>query len=143
MSEKLLNAETRPAVVTDLIGVVQDEVKGKRGLSGAAVKAGYGAATKVVPDLVPRAVGRMLPDFARALDPLWDDFSASGGTDFGAFLAGRGPEATDALLSVADAKIAASPREPLKKAYGLLRGRAGGYVEAALPRLGRTLQRHV
>lgn len=142
MSEKLLTDAARPAVVTDLIGVVEDEVRSKRGFSGVAVRTGYGAATKVVPDLVPRAVTRMLPDFTKALDPLWDEFAASGEADFGTFLAGRGPEATDALLAVTDAKIAASPREPLKKAYGLLRGKASENVKAALPRLGRTLQRH-
>ncbi len=142
LSEKLLADDTRPAVTADLVEVVEQEVRDKKGLSGTAVKAAYAGATKVVPDLAPRAADRLLPDFARALDPFWVDFQGAETTDFGGYLASRGTEVSAALLQITDAKAAATSREPLKKAYKALRGKAATHVEAALPRLGAALQRH-
>lgn len=143
LSATLLADDVRPAVVTDLVEVVREEVSDKKGLSGAAVKTAYAAATRVMPDLVQRGVTSLLPAFAAALDPFWDDFSAAGGGDFGTYLAGRGPAASAALLAVTDARVQASSREPLKKAYAALRGKASNHVEAALPRLGRAVQKHM
>ncbi|WP_183092582.1 DUF6918 family protein [Nocardioides stalactiti] len=142
LSQQLLAKKTRPAVVADLVAVVKDEVKAKKGFSGTAIKAGYGAATKIVPDLVERVVRRLLPEFAAALDPFWIDFAAAGGGDFGAALDARGPEVATALLGVTDAKVEGSGREPIKKAYRALRGKADTHVQAALPRLGKALQKH-
>lgn len=142
LSTQLLRKQTRPAVVADLVEVVRHEVASKKGVGGIAIKTGYAGATKVVPDLVLRAVRKLLPDFARALDPFWDDFAASGDGDFGQYLAARGPEASAALLAVTDAKAASSSREQLKKVYRALRGKADDHVRAALPRLGSTLQQH-
>lgn len=142
LSERLLADDVRPAMTADLVEVVQQEVRDKRGLSGAAVKAAYAGASRAMPDLAQRAVSRLLPDFADALDPFWSDFVTSGGSDFGAYLADRGGEVSAALLAVTDARMSGVSREPLKKAYAALRGRAAGHVEAALPRLGRVVQRH-
>ena len=44
------------------------------------------------------------------LEPYWADFSTSGGSEFGDYLAKRGPEVSEALLSVTDARAAASSR---------------------------------
>ncbi|QDP96099.1 hypothetical protein FOE78_09480 [Microlunatus elymi] len=142
LSEKLLAEPARTAVISDLVVVVEQEVGEKKGISGTAVKAGYGAVRKVMPDLSKRAVVRLLPDCAVALDPFWDDFRTSGEAEFGKYLAGRGDEASQALLAVTDAKVAATSREVIKKAYKPLRGKAGDHVQAALPRLGSTLQKH-
>ena len=142
LSKQLLAEPVRSAVVTDLVHAVEQEVGEKKGLSGTAVKAGYGTATKVVPNLTERGVKRMLPDFARALDPFWADFQAAGGGDFGTYLAGRGPEASQALLAVSDKKVSATSKQAVKKAYKPLRGKAADHVVAALPRLGAVIQRH-
>lgn len=143
LSQLLLAEKTRPAVVADLVQVVRQEVADKRGISAVAVKAAYAGTTTVVPDLVERVVQRLLPEFALALDPFWDGFLAADDTEFGTYLAGHGRAASAALLGVTDTKVAASSNEPVKKAYRAVRGKAGAHVEAALPRLGATLQRHV
>lgn len=142
LTAALLADSTRPAVVDDLVRLVDDELREKKGLSGATIKAAHAGVTKVVPDAVPRAAARLLPDIARALDPFWTDFRASGDADFGAYLAARGDEVTTALLSVADAKAEGTSRDSVAKAYRALRGGAAGHVKAALPRLGSVLQRH-
>ncbi|SDS41855.1 DUF6918 family protein [Microlunatus soli] len=142
LSEKLLAKSTRPAVITDLVAVVDQEVGDKKGISGTALKAAYSAVKKVMPDLSNRAVSRMLPDAAAALDPYWDEFQQAGGDDFGRFLADRGPKVSQALLAVSDQKVQGTSREAIKKAYKPLRGKAADHVEAALPRVGAALQRH-
>ncbi|WP_265443658.1 DUF6918 family protein [Flexivirga meconopsidis] len=140
LSESLLAADTRPAVVADLVGVIDAEVKGKKGLGGVAIKGGYAAIRKVSPTIATTATDRMLPDFAAALQPFWADFGGAG--DFGSYLSGRGDEVADALLQVTDRRAAATDREPLKRAYNGLRGKAKDNVKAALPRLGAVVQQH-
>jgi len=142
LSEALLAADRRPRVVTDLVSVIDAEVKDKKGIGGVAVKGAYAAVRKVNPTIAADATNRMLPQVAQALQPFWDDFGAAGAADFGAYLAGRGSEAADALLAVTDARAAATEREPLRRAYNGLRGKAKGHVEQALPRLGKVVQQH-
>lgn len=142
LSSQLLAKKNRPKVVTELVGVVREEVADKKGVSGAALKAGYKTATKMMPDLVRKAVRRLLPDAAVALDPFWDKFVAEGGSDFGAYLAGHGAEVSAALLAITDARAEATSKDALKKVYRALRGKADVHVQAALPRLGAALQKH-
>lgn len=144
LSETLLADDRRSAVVADLGAVVEAEVKDKKGISGAAIKTGFAAARKVSPGLTDRALNRMLPDFAVALDPFWADFTAGGGggADFGSYLSGRKAEVSTALLAVTDKRVEGSSREAIKKAYRGMRGKAEENVQAALPRLGAAVQRH-
>jgi hypothetical protein len=81
-------------------------------------------------------VGKLLPDFVAQLEPYWADFTTSGGGDFGDYLAKRGDEVAEALLSVTDAKAATSGRPTVIKAYRGVRGSAAKHIRAALPRLG-------
>ena len=140
LSETLLAADRRPQVVADLAAVIDAEVKDKKGLSGGAIKAGYAAVRRFNPSIASDATNRMLPDVATALQPFWDDFAGAG--DFGAYLAGRGDEAADALLAVTDKRAAATDREPLRRAYKGLRGKAKDNVKQALPRVGRAIQQN-
>lgn len=137
LSDLLLDAERRPAVVAALSEVVEAEVKEKKGLSGTAVKAAYATARKASPTIVPRAIDKLLPDYAAALEPYWAEFAGSG--DFGTFLAARSGEVSAALLAVTDKRVEGSSREMVKKAYRSIRGKAQDHVAAALPRLGSTI----
>ncbi|MFI5067817.1 MAG: DUF6918 family protein, partial [Streptosporangiales bacterium] len=76
------------------------------------------------------------------LDPFWADFHASGGAEFGDYLAKRGDEVSEALLSITDAWAAISERATIIKAYRAVRGGAGKHVEAALPRVGALVQKY-
>lgn len=125
LSSTLLDEQRRPAVVTDLVAVIDAEVKDKKGMSGAAIKAGYATVQKVSPNITTSATNRMLPDFASALEPFWTEFGGTG--DFGSYLAGRGDDAAEALLAVTDARAAASTRKPL--AEGLQRSAGPGEGE--------------
>lgn len=140
LTESLLKPAARPAVVGDLVEVVNQEVQAKKGVSGVTVKTAVATVRKVSPNVIGSAIDRMLPEFARVLEPFWADFSGTG--DFGIYLAGRGDEAANALVSVTDKKAESTTKAPLRKAYGMLRPRAIDNVTTALPRLGAAIQKH-
>lgn len=136
LSEILTTPEKAPAAVTTLSGVVQDEVQSKSGIGGMALKAGFAAATKIRPDLVPHAVERMLPDFAEKLDPYWQ---GRGAQPFGEHLRAHEAQATDALLAVTDERVEHA-RPAIGKIYSGLRPKAAAHVRDALPRLGAAIE---
>jgi len=76
------------------------------------------------------------------LEPYWADFTASGGSEFGDYLAKRGSEVAESLLSVTDARAARSSRPAIIKAYKTVRGGAVKNVQAALPRVGDLVMKY-
>jgi hypothetical protein len=84
----------------------------------------------------------LLPHMVDKLEPYWADFSASGGREFGDYLAERGEEVSQVLLSVTDARAAASNRPTIVRAYRTVRGSAGKHVQAALPHVGDLVLKH-
>jgi len=142
LPEMLLTPEIRPQAVTDCQALVQQELAGKSGISGTAVKVAYKAVTTFAPGYYQEMIEMMLPDMAGKLQPYWADFTASGAADFGGYLAKRPEEVSQALLSVTDAMAANGHRAVILKAYGAVRGGAGKHIEAALPNLGAMVQKY-
>ncbi|WP_256842829.1 DUF6918 family protein [Ornithinimicrobium cryptoxanthini] len=139
LSEILLDPVRRPAVVNSLVGVVDVEVAGKSGIGGRVIKTGYGAVTKLADGFVAKAVNRLLPGFADALDPFWQERA---GRPFADVLVARQDEAAEALIAVTDGQVAGTSNGVVKKVYGTLRGRAKENVAAALPRVGAAIESH-
>ena len=142
LQQILLRPDTEPQVIEDCYTLIQQEVSDMSGISGAAVKLAYKTVTTFLPGHVRHMVGVMLPDLVDKLDPFWTDFCTSGGSEFSDYLAKRGDEASDALLSVSDARAASSERPTIIKAYKTVRGSAAKHVEAALPRVGALVQKY-
>ncbi|OZM72608.1 hypothetical protein CFN78_13265 [Amycolatopsis antarctica] len=138
----LLDSTRRPAVVTDLQTLIDEEVSDKSGVSGAVIKTGYAAVKKIKPGIIQSAVDSLLDEFVTALEPFWADHRAKGGNDFGAYLTSRSDEAADALLGVTDSHAEKSSRDSIKKVYGKLRPNGKKNVEEALPRLGKLIDKH-
>lgn len=136
----LTDPAKRPETVAAFAEVVDQEVAGKRGLSGAAIRTAYKTVTRMGPSVVPNAVDQMLPGFVSALDPFWQDWSASGEGTFGDYLHRHGQEVAEALLAVTDARARSVDQKVLQRAYQGLRGAATGHVIAALPRLGARIE---
>src|SRR6266849_9929201 len=120
----------------------RSEVAGMSGISGTAVKLAYKTVITFAPGHVRFMVESLLPRMVDNLQPFWADFNTSGGSEFGDYLAKRGDEVSDALLSVTDARAAASDRPTIIRAYGSVRGSAVRHVEAALPRLGNLVLKY-
>src|ERR1700729_4171157 len=96
----LLTPETQPAVVADCMTLIQQEVSGKSGVSGTAVKLAYKTANTFASGYLQATVENLLPDMVAELQPYWADFNASGASGFGDYLVKRGEEVSEALLSV-------------------------------------------
>ena len=136
LQEILLAPETQPQVIADCYALIQQEVSDMSGISGTAVKLAYKTVTTFAPGHVRHMVETLLPDMVNQLQPFWDGFTTSGGSGFGDYLAKRGEEVSEALLSVTDARAEASDRPTIIKAYRTVRGGASKHVQAALPQVG-------
>ena len=142
LQELFLNDENFPRLVSDAGALVDSELANKGGISGTAVKAAYKAITTFAPGYYQETLRGMLPDMLDQLQPYWADFGASGGADFGDYLAKRGEEVSESLLSVTDNMAQLSGRPAVVKAYQMVRGGAGKNIEAALPALGAMVQKY-
>ena len=142
LQQILLNPDTKPQVTADCMTLIQQEVSAKSGVSGTAVKLAYKTVNAFASGYVQSMVETLLPDMIANLEPYWADFSASGAGDFGDYLVKRGDEVSEALLSVTDARAAASGRPTIIKAYRTVRGSAAKHVEAALPRVGELVRKY-
>jgi uncharacterized protein DUF6918 len=138
----LLGPDTRPQVIADCFTLIEQEVSAMSGISGIAVKVAYKTVNAFMPGHVRFMVNRLLPEMVGKLEPYWAEFNASGGSQFGDYLAKRGEEVADTLLTVTDARAAESGRPVIIKAYGSVRNGAARHVEAALPRVGDLVMKY-
>ena len=142
LQELFLNEQNFPRLVADTKALVDGELANKGGISGTTVKAAYKAVTAFAPGYYDHAINTMLPEMIVKLDPYWADFLASGGADFGDYLAKNGGEVSASLLTVTDDMAQRSGRAAVVKAYQLVRGGASKNIEAALPALGAMVQKY-
>jgi hypothetical protein len=138
LQEVLLAPDVRPNVVADGVTLVNEEVADK----GLIIKGAYKTVTAFASGIIQDAVETLLPDMLVQLQPFWAEFNANGGGNFGDFLVARGEAASEALLSVTDARAKNSERAPIRKAYNAVRPSGVKNVEAALPRLGALVQKY-
>ncbi len=142
LEEILLAPDIRPQVIADCYLLIEQEIADKSGVSGTAVKLAYKTVNAFMPGHVRHMVGALLPQMVGELEPYWADFNTSGGSEFGDYLAKRGEEVAEALLSVTDARAAASGRPTVIKAYRAVRGSAAKHVQAALPHVGELVLKY-
>jgi hypothetical protein len=142
LEQILLAPDTKPNVIDDCYALIRQQVSETSGISGTAVKLAYKTVTKFAPGHIRYMVESLLPEMAVKLEPYWADFTASGGSTFGDYLAKRSDEVSEALLSITDARAAASTRPTITKAYGTVRGNAAKHVTAALPSVGALVQKY-
>ena len=142
LQEILLAPETQPQVIEDCNLLIKQEVSDMSGISGTAIKLAYKTVIAFASNHVRYLIETLLPKMAEQLEPYWADFSASGGGDFGDYLAKRGDEVSEALLTVTDTRAEASDRPTIVKAYRSVRANAGKHIQAALPRVGEMVQKY-
>ena len=107
LQQILLAPDTRPKVIADCFTLIEQELADKSGISGTAVKLAYKTVNAFMPGHVRKMVEKLLPEMVDKLAPYWDDFSTSGGSEFGDYLAKHGEEVSKELLSVTDDRAAA------------------------------------
>ena len=137
----VLNDPTKkPQVVADCLTLVEQEVDDKGGFSGMAIKVGYKAVKGISPGFLKQAVEHLLPEFAKALDPLFQEAKTKT-QPVSSYFPANSSRVADALLGITDAKAQRSSGL-VRKTYDGLRGNAKKNVEAAVPRLGRLIEKY-
>ena len=141
LPETLTSPAKKTQVVDDCCTVIDQEVSDKGGLSGIAIKAGYAAVKGIKPGFVRSVVHDLLPEFAAALDPIFQEAQTKA-VPVGSHFSANGSRVADALLAITDAKAQRSKSGVVKGTYDRLRGTAKKNVEAAVPRLGKLVEKH-
>lgn len=136
----LQDAGRREAFLTDGVRLVEEEVAGKSGLSGLAIKGGFKAMTAVRPGIVRDALAMLLPAFQPAIEPMFAEAQQSG--DVAGWFTRHAARVADALLAVTDRKAETAQNPLLKRTYHGLRSVAKVHTEAAVPGVGRLLAKH-
>ena len=138
--DALNDPSKKSTVIKDCAKLIDEEVADKGGLSGIAVKAGYAAVKGIKPGFVDHVIESLMPEFAKAIDPIWEE-GVKAGKPVDHLVTNKS-RAADALLSVTDAKSKNAKSALVRSTYEKLRGSAKKNVEEAIPRLGRLLQKH-
>ena len=142
LQQALLAPEVRPQVIDDGQALIEQQVSDVSGISGAAVKIAYKTVSAFKPGFIRHMVETLVPEMADKLEPFWADFRASGGADFGDYLAKRGDEASEALLSITDEHAGYSDKPTVVKTYNKVRPSAAKHITAALPAVGALVQKY-
>ena len=141
LRDLLTDPERKSEVVEDCMGIIDAEVADKGGLGGMAIKAGYRAVNGVKPGFVKNVVRDLLPEFADAMDPIYQE-AVDQSTEVREHFVANRSRVADALLAITDGKAARSKNRIVKTTYDRLRGTAKKNVEAAIPRLGGLIAKH-
>ena len=139
--DALTDEARKKDVIRSCCDLIDAEVKDKGGISGLAIKAGYGTVKGIKPGFIEKAVEDLLPEFAKALDPIYAD-AKSQDKPVGDFFSANASRVADALLAITDAKAARAKSGVAKGAYEKLRGSAKKNVEQAVPRLGKLVEQY-
>ena len=141
LSELLTSEEKKHTIVEECLTILDQEVADKSGLSGFAVKAGYGAVKGVKPGFLRNVVTDLLPEFATAVDPIYQE-ARTKNADVEAHLKGNAGRLADSLLAITDGKAQRSNNNLIKGTYQKLRGTAKKHVESAVPRVAKMIAKH-
>jgi len=139
--ESLASDSKKSAVTDDCLALIDSEVADKGGLTGLVIKAGYKTVQGIKPGFVRQVVSDLIPEFAVALDPMYQEAKSSNRSVKDHFTA-NAPRVADALLSITDAKAGHSKSGMVKGTYEKLRSSAKKNVEAAVPRLATVIEKH-
>ena len=141
LRESLAEPGRREKVIDDCCALVEEEVSKKKGLSGVVIKTGYKAVKGIKPGFLRGVVSSLLDDWIAALEPIWLQGKASGGSP-APHLESHRPEVAEALLSVTDKKSQSSKSSLVRGTYNKLRPSAKEHVEEAVPGLVAVLVRN-
>jgi len=141
LPEVLNSPEKKETVIDDVCALIDAEVADKGGISGLALKAGYGMVKGIKPGFIRHVVHDLLPEFAEALDPYYQESVEQKKAPRDHFVA-NSSRVADALLAITDGRAQTAKNAVVRKTYDKLRSTAKKNVEQALPRLGSLVEKH-
>lgn len=144
LNEALSEPDRRAALIEDLAVLVEKHVAGVRGLRGIGLRTGLSMLKAARPGATREAVEKLLPQSLDALDPWYTEYLQAGAQGgFDRRLLAEPEAVSQALLSVADQRVAASKHASLSAMYGKLRPAIGSELLALVPALAATLARYL
>lgn len=141
LSEVLAKPERLRAAVQDASVMLDQEVADKSGLTGLGIKAAFGVVKAVKPGIIPEVFEHLLPEFAKRLDPILAQRDPA--TPVSVHFEKRSNDVVQALLGVTDDRAKKATNQTLVSAYNKLRPTGEKHVGAAVPRLGRLVEKHL
>ncbi len=141
LTDVLTHDDKRSRVVQDCLTLIDAEVADKGGISGMAIKAGYKAVKGIKPGFLEKVVHDLLPEFAGAMDPIYQE-ALQKGRPVSSYFVEQQSRLADALLAITDGRAQRTKSGVVKATYERLRGSAKKNVEAAAPRLGLLIEKH-
>ncbi len=141
LAQVLTESDRRARVVSDCLQLIDREVADKSGISGMAIKAGYKAVKGIKPGFLDKVVHDLLPEFASALDGIYQE-AVERGRPVRDYFVDNKTRVADSLLTITDDRAKRTKSGVIKATYDRLRGSAKKNVEAAVPRLGELIQKH-
>ncbi len=144
--EKIGAPPKRKAVIGDCVLLIEEEVKKKGGISGAAIKLAFAAVKAVKPGFIAEAVDHLLDDFASRLDPFYQTHLQGLEKGDARPLPSRFGEQSgaiaEALLGITDQRAQRAQNAMVKKSYEKLRPSAKKHVEEAVPGIASLIEKH-
>ena len=141
--DRLLDDSRRDALVADLAAAVERHARERTGLRGVTLRAGLAAVRRKLPDAIPRAITRLLPEFVAALEALQARAPDATGAGFVRFLKQDRALVAETLMGIADARVARSSNAALKAFYARFRGTAEHEAEDLVPGVADVLAKHL
>ena len=139
LGKALERSSVRPEVVNALTDAIQQNAEDQDGLAGK----GFQALENFRPGIIHSFLNERVGDYADALQPLWDSYQAAGAQGgFGAYLASKPQEASDALIGVSDRLADSTDSGTLRMIYRMARPDAQTEVTNALPQIGSIMEKY-
>ena len=131
-------------MIRDCVELVEREVRSKSGITGFAVKTAFTVVKALKPSIIDELVDALLDEFVGQLEPFFAEYQREGSTQpLERYLALRSDQVAESLLAVTDRRAERSTNRTLVSAYQKLRPKGKEHVVAAVPGVGRVLDRHV
>lgn len=143
LADTLLAPARRDALIADLVALVEGHVARRPGLRGMSLRTALAAVRRKLPDAIPRAVARLLPDLVAALEPLHARGQAGDGAELARALKRDPAGVARTLMGIADARVERSTHATVKAFYARFRGTAAHEAEELIPGLADVLARHL
>jgi hypothetical protein len=107
----LADDNKRQKLVAECTQLLDKQVAAMSGVSGLAIKAGYGAIKGISPGYCAGAIERLLPESFAALEPIWEEGVQTGNPV--QYLTENRSRTADTLLSLTDVRIQKSTNSTL------------------------------
>lgn len=144
LAEKLLTTANRPNLIRDCARLIDEEVDKKGGLSGLAIKGAFKVVKAVKAGFIESVIDGLLDRWVDKLEGHYAQWMAAGSAGtFGGACARDAGGVAERLLEVTDERAKKVDNKTVVSLYQKLRPNAKEHVSAAVPGLGRVVDRYL